>query len=352
MGGNSGPKLADMGADWLGHSPGYCQPPESSPYDWSGEVEPVCFGNGQGNDPYTSNRGTSHGMMDRWGHKVLFTDAGGYGGIAVYDYENTSWDWLHSSGSYSYAYHWSWDAWSDYIVGNQYSTNTGPIRMVKYNDEPSGYTVIVYAHHYNTGCSPYTTCPRPEQSPDGTKAYFHTNYLSNTDDADIYYVVAYFPYPPEITQVTATGGLATVRFDWRLDQANPRSYTDRGWPNESTNDSPPPRETEKFRLWRSSDNVNWVPISTINTNIFEKYDFIAGTWESGENSYWEITDTPGDGTWYYAVTSVEFSGLESRTLSNRYSITISGGSGTGSQSNGYPSSPGDLDDISDGCLFS
>ena len=81
--------------------------------------------------------------------------------------------------------------------------------------------------------------------------------------------------------------------------------------------------------------------------IVNKYEFATGTWESGSESTnkWSTTDTPGNGTFYYAVTSIEHSGLESKSLSNIYSITVSGGSGTGSQDTAYPSNPGDDGDF-------
>jgi hypothetical protein len=76
------------------------------------------------------------------------------------------------------------------------------------------------------------------------------------------------------------------------------------------------------------------------TDIFARYNFANGTW-SGKN-YWEIKDNPGDGRFYYIVSAVEWSGLESRQRSNIYAITISSGNGTGSQDTSYPGDPGCL----------
>lgn len=190
--------------------------------------------------------------------------------------------------------------------------------------------------------SDYSALPRPAQSPDGTKVAFSTvmfnsGYFEDATPANdgsyasISYAVAAYPHPPEITQVTSSGGTHTVRFDWRLDQANPRGYTTRGWPNEDTDNPPPPRETKEFRLWRSANGSSgWEPVAAVNAAIFEKYNFKTGEWTG--NPYWEVSDTPGAGTWYYAVTSAEWSGLESRTLSNIYSSA-------GTQAAAYPSNP-------------
>jgi hypothetical protein len=49
---------------------------------------------------------------------------------------------------------------------------------------------------------------------------------------------------------------------------------------------------------------------------------------------------PGNGTFFYAVTALEHSGLESRTLSNIYRIKLSEGDGTGFQDTTYPLAPG------------
>lgn len=210
----------------------------------------------------------------------------------------------------------------------------------KYNN-PDSSTILCSAHIAPEGN--YNRLARPTQSPDGTKINWHSTFLNNNDDnADLFYVVAYYPYPPEVTQVTAVNGIVTVRVDWRLSTSNPRGYTARGWPDEATDIPPAPREVEKFRFWRSHDGLTWISATTVNHDIFSRFDFVNGGFKPGQDDYWEITDTPGNGTWYYAVTSVEHSGLESRTLSNVYRITISGGSGSGSESGSYPAVPGGI----------
>jgi hypothetical protein len=75
-----------------------------------------------------------------------------------------------------------------------------------------------------------------------------------------------------------------------------------------------------------------LPIKTVTANSFDKFDYVNGGVRSEQVEYWEMADTPGSGTWYYAVTSVEWCGLESRALSNVYS-------NTGNQTTPYPSAP-------------
>jgi hypothetical protein len=178
----------------------------------------------------------------------------------------------------------------------------------------------------------YDSIPRVTQSPDGTKLVFHSDFLrKDANTWDLFYAVAYYPHPPEITDITNNSGTYTIRFDWRIGTTNPRGYTKRGWPDEATDNPPPPRETKLFRLWRSNTGTgNWQPVGTVEAGIFSRYDFSTGDWKG--NDYWEISDTPETGTWYYAMTAQEWSGLESRTLSNVFSTTRT-------QTAEYPSDP-------------
>jgi hypothetical protein len=321
----------------------------TEPYNWGGELEPICSGgSGAKPRPYCNGGGPdencpgymSHFNVDRWGRYLIYsTVEGPYPvGTGIYDADNHVWvrDDFHGG-----AQHHDWHAWSDWSAssaGGSYDAQV--IATQRYNG--GSQVTLCYPHIASTSvASNYNRLARPTQSPDGTKINFHSSFLnSNKDIPDIFYVVAYYPYPPEIISCTATGGTVTVRFDWRLSQGNPRGYTNRGWPNEASDNPPPPRETAKFRLWRSKDKLGWIPIKIVDAEIFTKYDFATGKWHSGQTSYWEITDTPGDDAFYYAVTAVEHSGLESQTLSNIYRIRLSDGSGSGSEDTAYPSNPG------------
>ena len=129
------------------------------------------------------------------------------------------------------------------------------IFTAKYYDTNST-VAICNPHSRSNGGSNYDTLPRPGQSPDGTKVSYHSEFLNASSNRnDVYWAVAYYPYPPELTNSNGSAGAVTIRFDWRLDQPTPRGYTRRGWPNESTNTPPPPRETEPV-LFSSTSIVN------------------------------------------------------------------------------------------------
>lgn len=312
-------------------------------------------------NPYI-NSYLGHQCSDRW-HRYLFVDAPGDSdyykntvftkSCMILDIDNNFSDpsWVDAdTGNTPVAWnaykagHKSWTGWTDYVfhapsfvgtpmVGNYYNKSAAPTHD-NYRAEDN------IAYNNNNKMTTYNSLPKPSQSPDGTKAQFQSILLNSaytgasTDDlySGIAYVVVYYPNPPLIAQVTQSSGTITVRVGWDL-TGTPRGYTERGWPNETLNNPPPPREVEKFRLWRSGDKTTWIPIKTFSHTAWTGYNFATGVWTG--NDYWDTTDSPGTGTWYYAVTSVEYSGIESRNLSNIYVITI--GASSGSEDTAYPS---------------
>lgn len=337
----------------------------TSPYDFGGEmtivnagplgsrVEGRCVQSAtEGRDPWCcdNNAATycppylSHSVWDRWGRNVAFTDIG-VTGIGVFNFADHT-DGIHVTipGSNS-SRHNSWDGWTDWIATTPSATTDNTLAFVlKYNDNTS-LTAVANTHIRETsGNGVYRTLPRVMQSPDGTKLAYHGDFLydnacvsgQNSSCAlDVYWAVAYYPYPPEIRSVAKTGDNVVVTFDFGENTANKRTYTTRGWPNETTDVPPAPREIKQFRLWTSTDNAAWTPRGLAT------YGNTGGTWT--DNS-WTINYAQTDNTTlYYAVTSQEHSGLESHTLSNRWSVTLAvGGAMTDNALAGaYPTAPGD-----------
>lgn len=315
----------------------------TAPYSWGG-IEPVATGFNSGgtcdnplyrspwncdNDSATGpEQYFSHPGFDRWGRLVSAINSQYAQGWGVWDMQTKSWI-NRNIPAPGYDFHGDWEAWSDYFSMSSINSAYDNVYAVK--KDGSDVISVASQHIKEAGSTDYNSYPRATQSPDGTKIVFHSDFLYSTANRwDLFYAVAYYPHPPEITSVTNNSGTYTIRFDWRL-ATTPRGYTTRGWPNEATNDPPPPRETKMFRLWRSANGSSgWEPVGTVNADIFSRYDFSSGDWSG--TKYWEISDTPGAGTWYYAVTSQEWSGLESRTLSNVFSTA-------GSQTAAYPEDP-------------
>lgn len=315
----------------------------ADPYSWGGEVEPVInFGSGgsscvaENKSPWNcdsdantgDDRYLSHAAYDRWGKYA----AGGIGGgcmcYGVWSLDNHNWD-QNSIAAARWNNHFDWDAWSDYFASSPSGVDATDnfIYAIKYDGTDT--IKLADSHIRESGSTDYNSNPRVTQSPDGTKLVYHSDFLYSTADTwDIFYAVAYYPYPPEITAVSS----GVVTFEWMLD-STPRGYTTRGWPDEATDDPPPPRETEKFRLWKqASCSGDWSPVTTVDAEIFDRYDFADGTWS--ENDYWTITDPSPSGSDCYAVTAVEWSGLESRVKSNVFSDA------TDAQTVSYPAAPG------------
>jgi hypothetical protein len=278
----------------------------------------------------------SHAVFDRWGVYASYSDTNGaYVGAGVWDIKNSTRTAFPASDDSGTQYH-AWNGWSDYTVhtlGNGGATSDW-IGIQKYD----GGTDLIYlsdGHWFETP----NENTKPAQSPDGTKVGYRSDWLitssarsgdSGYSTSDLHIVTAYYPFPPEIISVTS----GVVRFGWETDVVS-RGYTERGWPDESTDDPPPPRETKEFRLWKSTNGTTgWIPVGTVTASIFDRYNFATGIWSGLD--YWEITDPSPSG--YYAVTSIEHSGLESRTLSNVFSAA-------GSQTAAYPADPGSDDNI-------
>lgn len=319
------------------------------PYSWGGELEPL--NGGTGNIPYCPGTNCSHywshPSWDRWNRYVAFNDGDASPeGAAIWDMTNNASKVASFGGG---SQHTDWHAWSDWAT---FSTNTS-------NPDQAGETISIGNLNnsssridlceVNTWTSSdgsggaYNRLARPTQSPDGTKINFHSTYLNDASgvNPDVYYVVAYYPYPPEIYQATAAGGNVTLTFDHGENSGNPRGYSTRKWPDESTGTYPPPRETKQFRLWSSANGTSgWTPVATTAYAGWTNYNFSTGVWTG--NAYQTVTTTQSaSSTVYYALTAQENSGLEG-TIGNVWKVTLTNGGAISSalQQTAYPSSPG------------
>jgi hypothetical protein len=287
------------------------------------------------NDPYNSYY-WSHFVPDRWGTHALFSNTQVTPiGPAVWDIQNHQWNVKTFGGGA--AQHHDWHGFTDWTVSS-YGLNssnlytTDKIFTQKYNDATS-QKVVCYTHtlYNNSGTYAgasyeYSSLPRPAQSPDGTKVAFHSTFLNNKSGSydtavDVFWAVVYYPYPPIISGATQLSS-NTIRLTW-----NSPKYTTRGWPNESTDSPPEPKEIKAYHVWVSPNLTNWNEMTT--------YGVLFGT-----NSY-NVTQ-PSNSTWYYALTSEENSRLESHSLSNIWKITLgaNGNIVSNSQQTAYPVNPG------------
>ncbi len=314
-------------------------PKDSPPYDF-GEIEPLygCEPN-PFNAPYMS-----HGTFDQWGRLVLHSCCcvdecyqGPGVGPGVWDTVNHTFVVPTFGGG---TQHHDWHGFTDWTVSTRGSgEDTGCIDL-GYSDDPNYASDRIYTQKYddpdsqqevcythtlynNNGCYngatyEYTALPRPSQSPDGTKIAFHSTFLNPKtgeydNSPDIYWAVAYYPYPPSNLTASYDNGILLT---WK-----PPRYTQRGWPNETTDPPPYAREIRRYHIWRAtSQNGPWNEIGYVNASYYvdDYYGLVPNL------SALYFRDIPQDGTYYYGLTSEEHSGLESHELSEIVEATLSG----------------------------
>ncbi|KKP98044.1 MAG: hypothetical protein UR99_C0003G0001 [Candidatus Moranbacteria bacterium GW2011_GWD2_36_12] len=341
-----------------------------APYAWGNELEPVNtkLVNHLGIDPWNLVQYPSHFTPDRWGHYAIFSKVvDSPFGSSLLDFRTHDYWKPYPDNAFSGAVpgvqHHDWEAWSDWSVSSgQPAGQVGYdlYRVVAQNyRNQSSQKMLCSAHVRENGDSaPYDSLTRPTQSSDGTKAMFNSTFLNvSDDDIQLFWTVAYYPYPPEIK--SAVKNVSDVRLTWDFNQGEncsvssqntprtgptpnfttPRTYATRGWPHETLDCPPSPREIKNFRVWQSSDNLTWTQLGTTSYNNCSG-DNECGMWT--EISWNYDASQPNNTTRYYAVTSLEHSGLESRSLSNTWKvITDSNGNITEqTQQSSYPTNPG------------
>ena len=292
------------------------------------------------NDPFGCEY-WSHFVPDRWGRYALFsaTQQSPNVGPGVWDIKKHETVVATFGGG---AQHHDWHGFTDWIISTRGPSDTNylddRIYLAKYNDEESQETVCFTYTLFNNGGEylgrEYMALPRPSQSPDGTKAAFQSTFLNNKigdydNKPDIFWAVCYYPYPPEIIGGVKIDTKIRIAFDFRHSKDNPRTYTTRGWPDEVKDSPPLPKEITKFRIWDSEDRINWTQVALID--------------RSDEKTEWgcDVPQLSGT-TRYYAVTSIEQSGLESHKLSNVWNVTLDENGNITKQAEdvAYPADPG------------
>jgi hypothetical protein len=313
-------------------------------------------------NPYTPNKTSywSHFVPDMWGRYALFSNVAdglpGTGsylnriGPGVWDIQNHVYSEPSLGGG---AQHHDWHGFTDWIVSSGSLTSNYYDQVIyggKYNDSNSRITVSSAHTRYNNGTA-YNSLVRPGQSPDGTKVAWQSEFMNpGADKTDIFWSVVYYPYPPTNLAADYDNGVA-VRF-------LPPKYTERGWPfanetlNSLRNGSWPEldgkgreigeplyaREIRIYRVWRAASQSGadrWQEIGTVdalynytynsaedpNNELMMLHPVDASGFRISPTNKIYFKDNAGDGTFYYAITSEEYSGLESDELSEILQVT-------------------------------
>jgi len=281
----------------------------------------------------------SHFVPDRWGRCALFSNvsdalprSGSYGervGPGIWDITNHSYIVPSFGGG---CQHHDWHGFTDWTVssGGQGAYVDQKVLAQNMNDSNSQIVVNSAYTRYDGGDS-YDSLVRPGQSPDGTKVAWHSEFLNGRNAVDIFWSVVYYPYPPTDLSASYDRG---VRINFL-----PPKYTNRRWINSTTlqidednGEVLYAREIKQYNLWRAPalegpwDIVQTAPAEYANddrTNTLKPR--FNGNWVSDTNKI-GVTDAPGPGVWFYALTSQEHSNLESQELSDILQVTIQGNS--------------------------
>ena len=271
-----------------------------------GDNEIAIIGTNKGSRPNPYNLPyMGHPAFDRWGRYAIagkYTDKPTQPGTIIFDFTDhnnptTFSSYVMHKNKYDGQHH-SWTGWTDHVLAVEPDWPAGSptaymINANKYNADHTQAFQVVHTH-YPGFSGNYTGYPRPSQSPDGTKVAFASTFLNNNGDDYPYiqWAVVYYPLPPVNVQASASG--SKVRLTW-----DRPSYTTRGWPNEATDPAPKAREIKGFHVWSSNDGITgWSELSS-GLVLDEYFDL----------------DQPPSSTKYYAITSEEFSRLESHSLS-------------------------------------
>lgn len=301
--------------------------------DWDGdsfgeyeEIRCVSDGAGTPDNPYGMPY-IGHPAWDRWGRYAVsgtYTD-NPVPGTRIWDIQNNCLlpHYVLAYEKYDGQHH-SWTGWSDYVIGvcPDWPPGYEKAHYIYANKWYANYTdaiEVVDSHYGDYPPQSYNAHPRPSQSPDGTKVAFAQYMLHPGNYPYVAWAVVHHPYPPTNLAATYSNG---VRLTWL-----PPTYTKRGWPNESTDPPPFAREIRRYHIWRSeSQDAGWQEIASVG----QSYEAHATYGHRPVIADCVYTDNPGVGTWYYAMTCEEWSGLESRELSEVLRVTVSGGAITSS----------------------
>jgi len=185
--------------------------------------------------------------------------------------------------------HLAWDGYDDeWIAASTDVWQGSQKKLLKMNTVNA--TCVPFVNPYsgiNGTSTTYCTLPRPAQSPDGTKILYTSTMLQiNDSKPEIYVAVLRRPYPPRSLSASGSAG-AGVTLTWQASSVC--------------------RETKGYHVYRSvGSDATFVELtaSALNATTYTDNSAAAGQ------------------TYYYGVTTEEFSGLESDEMSNIVKVDV------------------------------
>jgi len=184
--------------------------------------------------------------------------------------------------------HLAWDSYDDEWVFGSATWSDGLGKILKMRTvNPICLPFVNPYTNINGSSGTYCSDTRPAQSPDATKVLYTSSMLHSDDKPSVYIAVARYPYPPR--NLSAVGS-SNVIISW---QPHPIS-----------------REVKGYHVYRSTNSDNaFVELTTTAV---------------GATNYTDNAVQLGT-IYYYAVTSEEFSDLESDILSEILKVDVQQG---------------------------
>ena len=189
---------------------------------------------------------------------------------------------------------------SDAIVWGRTTEATASVLCFTYSDVRGGTKTdratgkIVWSGPNNNDYRPYSSIPRPLLSPDGTKLLFHSSMLQPSEDwVGMYVAAIQRPAPP--VNLKLTGNAKSVQLEW---QAPPVSH-----------------ETKCYHVYRGLENEN-------GRSLIELASLPAREKDGKSLTHYTDVSAQAGQSYTYALTSEEWSGLESDCTSNALKVKL------------------------------
>ena len=245
----------------------------------------ISYPNESGGVPYYSHPAWNHD-----GTKVVYigeATPGSTYGVNVREHDTKT--HLATLSTQVTSAHLAWDGYDDEWVFGSATWSDGLGKILKMRTvNPVCLPFVNPYTNINGSSGTYCSETRPAQSPDATKVLYTSSMLQRSDSKpSVFIAVARYPYPPR--NLSAVGS-SNVTISW---QPHPIS-----------------REIKGYHVYRSTNSDNAF-VELTNATV-------------GATNYTDTAVQSGT-TYYYAMTSEEFSGLESDVLSEILKVDVQQG---------------------------
>jgi hypothetical protein len=254
------------------------------PYSGSKSRIQLCYPDAADGVPYYSHPAWNHD-----GTKVAYVGETGPGAndYGIHVKEHDTGVHVATLTTQATSAHLAWDGYDDeWVIASTGVWAGSQEKLLKMNTVNATSAPFVNPYtEINGTASTYCAQPRPAQSPDATKVVYASTMLMKSDDKpEVYVAVMRRPYPPRNVMASGSTG---VSLSWQAPEIS--------------------REIMGYHVYRSAGN---------DAAFVEVTGAAVGATAYTDNSV-EVGNT-----YYYGITSQEFSGLESDELSDVMKVDV------------------------------